>query len=449
MASSLYTNPIALNDAHSIEFSAALYAVSMENGEDFMLELSFDNGQNFYVAKRWVAGTDFENDSRYYINALIENVPTTESYVVMRLRNDASSNSDMIYLDDLNVKFCGQTFICLEEGDACDDGDDCTVGDVINEFCECAGTYVDNDEDGFCVGEDPDDNNPCFPDSSSPNCDTEGGCQEIINSDFESGWGIWNDGGSDAARSLNFSSYANSGAYCVRLRDNSRWQSSIFTDVFSLDGYNTVKINFTFVGKSMEYGEDLYLEISNNGGNNFKTIQRWRQGIEFNNDARYFIETSLTGYELNDNMMVRLRCDASGNADWVYIDDVVIEACQEGSTYDNITELEGPDFALIEDDIDAYDYETEEEIVDEAEPVISHMYPSPAQRGQTVKIELESALAEATLQIFDVQGRMIQTSDVSNVLETSIPTNELNAGYYIVNIVTHNGIDSKKLIVVD
>ncbi len=42
-------------------------------------------------------------------------------------------------------------------GVACDDGDNCTINDLLNEACECLGQFQDTDEDGVCDIDD------CFP----------------------------------------------------------------------------------------------------------------------------------------------------------------------------------------------------------------------------------------------------------------------------------------------
>ncbi|MBK7942048.1 MAG: T9SS type A sorting domain-containing protein [Flavobacteriales bacterium] len=39
-------------------------------------------------------------------------------------------------------------------GSACDDNNDCTLNDVLDGSCNCAGTYTDTDGDGTCDGED-------------------------------------------------------------------------------------------------------------------------------------------------------------------------------------------------------------------------------------------------------------------------------------------------------
>jgi|GEM_PF-5322018 len=42
----------------------------------------------------------------------------------------------------------------------CDDGDPCTIDDVLDADCNCAGTFVDEDGDGVCAADDCDDNDP-------------------------------------------------------------------------------------------------------------------------------------------------------------------------------------------------------------------------------------------------------------------------------------------------
>ncbi len=85
--------------------------------------------------------------------------------------------------------------ICLDDycpacdvGATCDDGDDCTINDAINDSCECEGTLADADEDGICdsddicpnfndelIGTSCDDNNDCTVDDIyTENCECEG-----------------------------------------------------------------------------------------------------------------------------------------------------------------------------------------------------------------------------------------------------------------------------------
>ena len=238
-------------------------------------------------------------------------------------------------------------------GTACDDGDACTTGDVYDANCGCSGTYADSDNDGVCdandqcpgsddalIGTACDDGDECTEnDVYDANCGCSGtpiegcgGCTYVTidNNDFEGGWGIWNDGGSDVARVSN-AAYANSGTYFLQLRDNSGVGSSSTTDNLDLSSYSELTINFSYYPRSMENGEDFWLQISTDGGSTFTTIGDWNQGDEFVNDQRYN-ETVVYAGTFSANTQLRFRCDASGNSDWIYIDDVVITGCQGGVT---------------------------------------------------------------------------------------------------------------------
>lgn len=63
-----------------------------------------------------------------------------------------------------NASCLGPCEDCVETGNPCDDGNACTTNDVYDDFCNCSGTPVpDNDNDGVCNTLDPDDNNICIP----------------------------------------------------------------------------------------------------------------------------------------------------------------------------------------------------------------------------------------------------------------------------------------------
>ncbi len=142
--------------------------------------------------------------------------------------------------------------------------------------------------------------------------------------DFESGWGIWNDGGSDARRYTG-GTHAHQGSASMAIQDNTS-SSVVTTDNISLSGNNDLKIDFWFKPVSMENGEDFWLQISTNGGSSYTTVQSWviSNGSSYENNNFYQESVELIGYSLNDQTRVRLRCDASGNGDDVYIDEVEI-----------------------------------------------------------------------------------------------------------------------------
>ncbi len=148
----------------------------------------------------------------------------------------------------------------------------------------------------------------------------------IISSvDFEEGWDIWIDGGADASR-ISKAAYANSGKYCIRLRDNTS-TSVMTTDNLDLSTYSEIEVQFSYFCRSMDNSnEDFWLQISTDGGSSFITVEEWNRNDEFLNKERHNETVVISSVSLSSNTKLRFRCDASGNQDWVYIDDVIITA---------------------------------------------------------------------------------------------------------------------------
>ena len=176
---------------------------------------------------------------------------------------------------------------------------------------------IDNDGDGDTDCADSD----C---TGDPACGP-GGYTELWSNDFESGWGNFNDGGSDARRSINDAAYANSGSYCARIRDNTS-TSVITSDPFDLSGYSEARIDFSYYPRSMENNEDFFVELWDGGS--WQVVANYARGSEFDNNTRYdeSITVSSASVGFSGSAQLRFRNDASGNADWVYIDDVVLSA---------------------------------------------------------------------------------------------------------------------------
>jgi len=141
---------------------------------------------------------------------------------------------------------------------------------------------------------------------------------------FEQGWGIWNDGGSDAYRLYEANSVL-PGSYCARLRDNSGVSSSIYTNNLNLGGHSSVNIQFQYLAESMEHGEDFFLEYSSNGGSTYEKIETYTRGVHFNNGEKKS-ENVTVNKNFNDQCRFRFRCDASSNYDMIYLDDIKINA---------------------------------------------------------------------------------------------------------------------------
>lgn len=447
--SSTYTNVLDLSEFSEIAVSFLFKSVSLEEGEKFLIELSTDGGRAYNSLVTWEHEVHFRNDIRYQVSFTIPGF-LLSSRTIFRLRCDASSNNDQIFIDDIILATCPITCragsTCddgddcttgdvydndcnctgrIEDGDndgicdakdicpaiddalrgtACDDGDPCTTDDVIRPDCECAGIYTDADEDGICAGQDPDDNDACIPDENALSCDP---CDTIDENDFEENLGIWNDGGGDCAR---IASEANSGVYSVRLRDNSGQSSSMFTDVLDLSAYRSATIDFSYYPDDFEEGEDFFLELSRDGGDDFITIKEWKRGIDFENFIRY--EESVEIPNVSGNTVIRIRCDASDNRDRVFIDDVKLKSCDDAGIIEDITSANRS--------------------ANKQAPLVVRPYPNPATDVIFIEIS-KNDLAEGDIEIFNANGAKVLKQQISQNQELQkIYVSALTEGLYFI-----------------
>ena len=304
--------------------------------------------------------------------------------------------------------------------DDCDtliDSDNDGIADS-EDLCPGFDDTVDGDNDGIPTGCDPDDNDPCIPDSNSPACNT---CSDIIVDNFEGSYGNWNDGGNDSALSA---SNANTGSYSIRLRDNSGTSSSMYTNSLDLSGLSEISINFSYYSISMENGEDFFLEISTNGGSSYSIIQTWARGTHFNNNTRYNESVNVYNatYGFTNNSVLRIRCDASGNNDQIYIDDVTINSCANGQTAKKQT---AKTTATIEID---------NNILIESKTI--KVYPNPA--SYELFIKAEGVNSNSDVKLYTIIGQLVRHINmISN--ELKIDLNGLSEGLYLVKISNEKG----------
>jgi hypothetical protein len=89
-------------DELTVEF--IFYSVSLENNEDFWLQISTNGGASYTTVAAYAAGVHFSNYG-FYTDAVVISGPFT-SNTRLRFRNDASANDDRIYIDDVSITGC-------------------------------------------------------------------------------------------------------------------------------------------------------------------------------------------------------------------------------------------------------------------------------------------------------------------------------------------------------
>ena len=82
------------------------------------------------------------------------------------------NGDDNIDTDNDGIPDACDTNGCTDAGSPCDDGNDCTVGDVYDADCNCiSGTLRDDDGDGVCNADDCAPSNPNYPKTPGTACD--------------------------------------------------------------------------------------------------------------------------------------------------------------------------------------------------------------------------------------------------------------------------------------
>jgi hypothetical protein len=141
---------------------------------------------------------------------------------------------------------------------------------------------------------------------------------------FETGWGNYTDGGSDCSRHT-AGTYAHQGVASADIQDNSGSASSFYlTTNRNVTAYTQLRVTFWYRGVGMERNEDFFLEYSSNGGSSWQVVEDWRAGTDFSNNqwrqATVFIPRA--SFSFTQSARIRFRCDASSDADDVYIDEI-------------------------------------------------------------------------------------------------------------------------------
>ncbi|NJL75265.1 MAG: hypothetical protein HC892_09790 [Saprospiraceae bacterium] len=230
------------------------------------------------------------------------------------------------------------------------------------------------------------------------------GCTPVVlnTQNFESGLGIWIDGGTDCRRVSN-ATYANSGTFSVELRDNTA-TSVLSTGNLNLTTYSEITIDFSYYAVSMDNAsEDFWLQLSTNGGSTYTTVEEWNLGDEFVNNVRKFDAVTLTG-PFTSNTRFRFRCDASTDQDWIYLDDITITGCQNNTLTNQ-----------------AYDNDLSyNAFVNPTQDILFQVFPNPAQ-GTYLEIHYNMLEAEkGALRLVNVNGTVLKLINLNEIMVMSL-----------------------------
>ncbi len=253
-------------------------------------------------------------------------------------------------------------------------------------------------------------------------------------SDFEGGWGIWTDGGGDCSLYTS-GTYAWNGSNAADIQDNSGISSSFYMtngeDVHT-PGYIQIDVEFYFIAISMDNTkEDFWVQYYD--GSAWTTIASFARGIDFDNNIFYVATVSIleSNFNFPTDMKIRFMCDASGNRDDVYIDDITITASTEfiQTNSTSITALEElrPTPVMFAEDME------EMEIM---------VYPNPAKDRLNI---LTPGVDNMRVYIYSTTGQLMFYGEELDETE-AIDISAFENGMYIVKVITDGDVLTSKII---
>jgi len=204
------------------------------------------------------------------------------------------------------------------------------------------------------------------------------------------------------------------------------------TDALDLSSYDEVTFEFVFIANSMENGEDFWLQYSTGGG--YSTVASYVSGSSFSN-GNYYQGTMVIPGPFTGNTTFRLRCDASGNNDQVYIDDVVISGCKNG-----------PSARLTDPSLNETTNEKKADV-----SILSNvnLYPNPTTDVLNIELELVKD-ADIEFMVIDMTGKSVFNRNMSRnegSNKMSFDMNDLPAGIYMMNVISDKEMITKRFII--
>jgi hypothetical protein len=237
---------------------------------------------------------------------------------------------------------------------------------------------------------------------------------------FETGWDGWIDGGSDVARVSSANSYE--GSYSIRIRDNSGTASAMTLSNIDVSPYSQVVVDFYFYVYSMENGEDFWVRFYD--GSSWNTVATYVSGSGIENNTFYNATVTLTPAQYNFavNSGFRFQCDASGNNDQIFIDQVTITGTNSGKG--DVNQIVKIKTVSPDESIDGN----------------LKLYPNPV-KGNVLNVDVLET-DKFTYTIKNMLGQVV----VKGVSEGKVDVSELNAGMYFIEVNDGEDIMTKKFI---
>ena len=248
----------------------------------------------------------------------------------------------------------------------------------------------------------------------------------LLTSYFETGWDNWVGGATDTERYKGDFSWE--GDYSIKIRDNTGDESAMTSTELDLRGMVAVKIEFAFYAYSMEKDEDFWLMYHD--GNKWNTLKAYVSEKDFFNNNFYEVTFLMDAAKYNfiSKGKFRFQCDASTNADEIYIDAGKITGIPQGSRIKDAEKVISVGYYVGgENQISATDF---------------GIFPNPANDQFIIQTEEDIQ----SLRILDMSGKLHSTHLFHDIHLKKVDITHLQPGIYFLNIQTEDKIISRKLI---
>ncbi|MCB1183010.1 T9SS type A sorting domain-containing protein [bacterium] len=171
------------------------------------------------------------------------------------------------------------------------------------------------------------------------------------------------------------------------IQDNSGTASSFYhTAGQDVSGYVDMEVEFYFYAVSMEVNEDFWLQYFD--GSTWQTVGSWARGVNFNNNTFYVVTVQIPNtYNYPTNARLRFMCDASGNADDVYIDAITWQGQTAGGADDRLALGQG---------------------VVPLATTLGQNFPNPFNPSTEIRFTLSDP-GRVSLKVYNVRGELVDT----------------------------------------
>lgn len=161
-----------------------------------------------------------------------------------------------------------------------------------------------------------------------------GSWNELLNDDFESGWGNWQNGWANWTAVASEASLTNAnavGAQCAYLMGDISNSVISLSAPLDLTDYSNLKIDFSFVVGGFGVLQDFWVQFSGNDGVTWQMIDDLVLGMDFSNGVRGHASLVIDRERFNFSSQSRLRigCDRVDGGDHVFVDDIVVSVFEQ------------------------------------------------------------------------------------------------------------------------